>query len=190
MMKPIILNSVCENVSISLTSGRPGFAHQRQRAAEQDRDQQHLQHVAAGERAHDRVRNQLEQEVDHARALHLVGGFDVGRHGRGVERTRIHVHAGAGMEHVGQHHAQRQRDGGDHLEIDHGLDADAPTFFSSPAPQMPATTTQNTIGPISILISLMKPSPSGLSLAANSGRAARAGCRAPGRSAPGRTGSG
>ncbi|SOY52951.1 hypothetical protein CBM2585_A200080 [Cupriavidus taiwanensis] len=46
-----------------------------------------------------------------------------------------------------------------------------PTFFSSPAPQMPATTTQNTIGPISILISLIKASPSGLSLAANSGNA-------------------
>ncbi|MCY1301937.1 hypothetical protein D9M70_515740 [compost metagenome] len=46
-----------------------------------------------------------------------------------------------------------------------------PTFFSSPAPQMPATTTQNTIGPISILISLIKASPSGLSLAANSGKA-------------------
>jgi hypothetical protein len=46
-----------------------------------------------------------------------------------------------------------------------------PTFFRSPVPAMPCTTTQNTIGAISILISLMKPSPSGFSFTANSGAA-------------------
>src|SRR5690349_11591827 len=45
-----------------------------------------------------------------------------------------------------------------------------PTFFRSPAPLMPLTTTQNTIKPMSILISLMKPSPRGLSWAEYSGR--------------------
>lgn len=34
------------------------------------------------------------------------------------------------------------------------------TFFRSPALAMPLTTTQNTIGPITILMSLRKPSPS------------------------------
>ena len=36
-----------------------------------------------------------------------------------------------------------------------------PTFERSPAAAMPCTTTQNTITGTSILISLMKPSPSG-----------------------------
>ncbi|MNG11785.1 hypothetical protein D3C84_953530 [compost metagenome] len=46
-----------------------------------------------------------------------------------------------------------------------------PTFFRSPAPDMPLTTTQKTIRAISILISLMKPSPRGLSWVDSSGRA-------------------
>ncbi|CAI8984899.1 hypothetical protein EMIT0324P_50118 [Pseudomonas chlororaphis] len=44
-----------------------------------------------------------------------------------------------------------------------------PTFFRSPAPEMPLTTTQKTIRPISILISLIKASPSGLSCEEYSG---------------------
>ena len=44
-----------------------------------------------------------------------------------------------------------------------------PTRFRSPAPAMPCTTTQNTSTGMIILISLMKPSPKGLSLTANSG---------------------
>jgi hypothetical protein len=36
-----------------------------------------------------------------------------------------------------------------------------PTFFKSPAPAMPSTTVQKMIGAMIILISLMKPSPSG-----------------------------
>ena len=36
-----------------------------------------------------------------------------------------------------------------------------PTFFMSSMPAMPVTTVQKMIGPITILISLMKPSPSG-----------------------------
>ncbi|MNX95806.1 hypothetical protein D3C86_1280960 [compost metagenome] len=100
------------------------LAHQRQRAAEQHGDQQHLEHVTAGEGAHHRVRDQLEQEIDRAGALHLLGVVDIGRHGRDIERARVHVHARAGLEHVGQHDAQRQCDGGDDLEVDHRLDAD------------------------------------------------------------------
>src|SRR5207253_10142211 len=45
-----------------------------------------------------------------------------------------------------------------------------PTFFRLPAPAMPCTTTQNTIGAISTLISLMKASPSGFRLVANDGK--------------------
>ena len=44
-----------------------------------------------------------------------------------------------------------------------------PTFFMSCMPAMPVTTVQKMIGPITILISLMKPSPSGFMSTAKSG---------------------
>ena len=45
-----------------------------------------------------------------------------------------------------------------------------PTFFMSFMPAMPVTTVQNTISEITILISLMKPSPSGFMSTATSGQ--------------------
>ncbi|MOA32268.1 hypothetical protein D3C78_1534730 [compost metagenome] len=44
-----------------------------------------------------------------------------------------------------------------------------PTFFMSSMPAMPTTMVQKMIGVIIIFTSLMKPSPSGFSLAPNSG---------------------
>src|SRR5215831_377805 len=44
-----------------------------------------------------------------------------------------------------------------------------PTFFKSPAPQIPLTTTQNTRGAMIIWMSLTKPSPNGRKLTAKSG---------------------
>jgi hypothetical protein len=44
-----------------------------------------------------------------------------------------------------------------------------PTFLRSPVPEMPSTTTQKTSGAMTILISLMKPSPRGFSITAKSG---------------------
>ncbi|MCY1237543.1 hypothetical protein D9M72_502450 [compost metagenome] len=101
------------------------LAHQRQRAAEQDRHQQHLQHVAVGKGAEHGVGDQLEQEVDRALVFHLGGVVDKAGNGRRIQRARIHVHADAGLEHISQEDAQRQRDGGDDLEVHHRLDADA-----------------------------------------------------------------
>ena len=45
-----------------------------------------------------------------------------------------------------------------------------PTFFMSSMPAMPVTTVQKMIGPITILMSLMNPSPSGFMLTANEGK--------------------
>ena len=45
-----------------------------------------------------------------------------------------------------------------------------PTFFMSSMPAMPVTTVQKMIGPITILISLMNPSPSGFMSMANDGK--------------------
>ncbi len=44
-----------------------------------------------------------------------------------------------------------------------------PTFLRSPAPEIPSTTVRNTIGPMSILTRLMKPSATGLSPTAGPG---------------------
>ena len=58
--------------------------------------------------------------------------------------------------------AEHQRESRHDLEVQQRLlAADAPTFFMSSMPAMPVTTVQKMIGPITILISLMKPSPSG-----------------------------
>ncbi|MNS84899.1 hypothetical protein D3C72_1187430 [compost metagenome] len=103
---------------------RTAIAQQRQRAAEQHREQQHLQHVARGEGGHHRGGNELHQELDRAAAGELVGVGGVGAHGAGVQRLGVDVHAHARLEHEGQHQAHRQRDGGQHLEVDQRLHAD------------------------------------------------------------------
>lgn len=42
---------------------------------------------------------------------------------------RAHVDAGAWVEQVGQQQADHDRDGGDHLEVDDGFQADTAQFF-------------------------------------------------------------
>ncbi len=74
------------------------LAEHRQRAAEQNREQQHLQHVASGKGAHRSGRDQLHQKLDRAAAGELAGGLDIGAHRLGVERFRVHVHADTGLE--------------------------------------------------------------------------------------------
>jgi hypothetical protein len=108
-----------------LGDGLAALAQHGQRAAEQHGEQQHLQHVALGEGFHHGGGNELHQEVHRAAAGQLVGIAGIGRHGRGVELAGVHVHAHAGLEDKGQHQAHAQGDGGQHLEIDQGLDAHA-----------------------------------------------------------------
>ncbi len=126
MMMPMILNSTSESASITCATGLPRSPSKRQRAAEQHREQQHLQHVAGGEGVDHRGRDQLQQELDRAAAGELVG---VSRRRRSWPRRRacrrVDVHADAGLEHEGQHQPERQGDGGQHLEVDQRLDADA-----------------------------------------------------------------
>jgi hypothetical protein len=92
--------------------------------AEQDREEQHLQHVVARQRVERGGRNDVEQEAADAAALQLVGVVGDGRECLAVERGGIDVHAVAGAEQIGQHQADDERQRGHGLEIDQRLDAD------------------------------------------------------------------
>ncbi len=82
--------------------------------------QQHLQDIAAGQRAEEAVRNDAQQMADDA---FLLGGGDVIRHRLGVERRRIDIEAFAGLQHLAHQKPDAERDGGDDLEIKQRLDA-------------------------------------------------------------------
>ncbi|MNV41598.1 hypothetical protein D3C71_1332390 [compost metagenome] len=104
---------------------RAALAHQRQRAAKDDGEQQHLQHIAIGEGAHGGGGDELEQKVAEAATRELAGVVCIGAHRLGVERLRVHIHAHTGFKPERERQAQHQRDGGDHLEVDQRLDAHA-----------------------------------------------------------------
>lgn len=57
------------------------FTHRHQRKAEQDGEQQHLQDVAARERADEAVRNDVENEIDGLLRFRLL---DIGCDRRGI----------------------------------------------------------------------------------------------------------
>ena len=97
----------------------------RQCAAEQHREQQHLQHVAGGEGIDHRRRDQLHQELDSAAAGELARVLGVGAHRLGIQRLRVDVHADARLEQEGQRQAEGQRDGSHQLEVDERLHANA-----------------------------------------------------------------
>ena len=97
-------------------------ANQRQREAEQDGDQQHLQDVSLGERIHHGCRDDVHQEFRHAL---LLRGAGVIRHGFGIQRRGIHVEAGARMRHVADEHSGEQRQRGNDLKVQQRLAADS-----------------------------------------------------------------
>ncbi len=98
-----------------LEQGVAAPAERVQREPEQHRDQQHLQHLAAGERVGEGGRDDVEHEVGHAVRAGLCG---VLRDGRGIERRRVGVHAGAGLRDIDDDEPDEERNGADHLEID------------------------------------------------------------------------
>ena len=108
----------------------------------------------------------LQDEIDALLRLRLLDEVgDRGRVGRGAAKPV------AGRTRLPTIEADDQREGRDDLEIDQRLDADAADLLASWICAMPETTVQKMIGAITILISLMKPSPSALiqSLVARSG---------------------
>ena len=95
-------------------SARPASPSRVQRESKQDREQQHLQDVALREGVDDGGGDDAEQHVGHALG---AGGADVLRDRAGIERGGIHVHPGAGPDHVDHQQPDHERQRRDHLEI-------------------------------------------------------------------------
>ena len=92
-----------------------------------------------------------------------------------IEGRGIDVEAGAGLDDLADDQADHQRERRDHLEIEQRLDADAAELLQvAHRARCRATTVQKMTGAIIILISLMKPSPSGFSAIAACGQSGRA----------------
>ena len=113
-------NTPCAASSMKRAQRMAALAEAHQREAEQDREQQHLQDFALREGADHGVGNDVQEEVDALLRLGLLG----------VAGDRLRVRHGAaearaGPDHIADDKTDHQREGGDDLEIDQRLDADA-----------------------------------------------------------------
>ncbi len=102
-------------------------AHQVQRAAEQYREQQYLEDVVVGKGADHRGGDQVHEErrgtVDVLAALGQAAGVGAG------QLVQVDVGPAADAAGEGEHQADHQRQGGQHFEVDHRLQADTPDLF-------------------------------------------------------------
>ncbi len=79
-------NIACEGVVDDVAQPVAAFAERHQRKAEQDGEQQHLQDVAAGQRADHAVGNDVKDEIDRLLRFRLLDvGRNCGRVGRRTE---------------------------------------------------------------------------------------------------------
>ena len=100
----------------------PKLAETRDGEAGEDRNQQNLQKIAAGESADEGVGDDRQQMGDEPL---LLGAIDVACDRIGIERGRIDVEPLAGLKKLADHEPDHQRQGRDRLEIEQRLDADA-----------------------------------------------------------------
>ncbi len=105
--------------------GFRGLADEGEADAEDDGEEQHLEHVVAGQRVERGGGNDVEDEAADAGALELAGVVGVGGERVGVEAGGVDVHALARADHEGEDEADDQGDGGHHLEVEQRLAADA-----------------------------------------------------------------
>ena len=96
----------------------------RQAEAEEYREEDDRQHLTASHGSEDVRRDQVEDGLNERM---LVGHFSSSGLILGnIDRAqRAHVDPGARVEHVGQHQADQNRDGGHHLEVKNGFKTDA-----------------------------------------------------------------
>lgn len=139
------------------------FPESADRESKQDRNQQDLQDASFGEAADDGVGNDVEQEL---RDTLLFRVTRIGRERRSIERRGIDIESLSRSDPVRNDETDDECECRDDLEVDQCPDANAPTLFMSRMPAMPETTVQKMMKGISILISLMNPSPSGFSATA------------------------
>ena len=93
-----------------------------QRETKQDRDQQDFENVSFGEGIHYRGRNDVHEKLGHALRFRLTR---IIRDGLAVERSRVHVEAAAGVNHVAYDKADQQRERGYSFEVEESFAADA-----------------------------------------------------------------
>ena len=91
---PTTSNSASDAIAIDVDERAHAVAQPQQRQAEEHREQQHLQDLAARERADDRVGDDVQQEVDRAQ---MLGAARVGGNGTQVRRRRIETDAAPGF---------------------------------------------------------------------------------------------
>ena len=144
-----------------------------QRKAEQHREQQHLQDVALGERVDDRVGNDVQQEVD--RALHLARARRRLRRAFASSEPASTFMPAPGCTTLTIDQADDQRERAHDLEVERapGRRSCRPSSCP-PCRRCRSTTVQKMIGAIIILMSLMKPSPSGFIASPVCGKSSRA----------------
>ena len=95
----------------------------RERHAEEDGEEQHLEDVAPREGVGHVLGNDVEQEIDGAEG---VAGRGVARDGAGVELRRVDVHPRARPHRLPDQQPEGEGEGGQHLEVDEPLETDAP----------------------------------------------------------------
>ena len=100
----------------------------RQTETEQYREEDDRQHLTASHGREDVRWNQVEDGLDKRMFMRDFScrGCVLGN----IDRAQgAHVDPGTGLEHVGQHQADQDRDGGDHLEVNDGFKTDTTEFL-------------------------------------------------------------
>ena len=100
----------------------PLLAERGEGEAGEDGEEEDLEDLARGEGAGVVLGDDVEEEVGDAEVGALSGVLG---DGFGVEGAGINVHAAAGADEVGDGHADEQGEGGDGLEVEERLEADA-----------------------------------------------------------------
>ena len=103
------------------------FSDQIQRAAEQHREQQHLQNVVVGEGADHRGRDQIHQEL--RGGVHVLAALGDVAHVSGGQLLQMNIRAAADAGAEGEDQTDHQGDGGEDFKVDDRFEADAPDLL-------------------------------------------------------------
>jgi len=119
-------NRMLDRLSMKARHRLAAFADVREHRPEQQRDQQDLQDFALRECRHERVRNDVHQEVDGRLTVRLRG---IRCDFLAVQRSRIDVEADARPQQVRRREAEQQCERRDDFEVQQRLAADAPDLL-------------------------------------------------------------
>ncbi|MNQ78388.1 hypothetical protein D3C85_932970 [compost metagenome] len=106
---------------------RSGFADQVQRAAEQNREQQHLQDVVIGKRTNHGGRDQVQQEL--RGAVHVLAAFGQVAHVGAGQLIQVDIGTTADAGGEGEDQADHQCDRGQHFKVNDRFEANSPDLL-------------------------------------------------------------